>query len=440
MADLLGLSARFIDEGVYEGPGSVNRVTTELSEINDDIAVIEAFSHVVTFKTGDGLVLFDTSLEAFSSPIIKNLREWSKEPVNSIAFTHGHIDHISGAQAFVEEAEKRGDGRPRFIGHENIAPRFNRYKMTNGYNGVINGRQFGGSKGARGLMGATGKGRKELNIPRFGPKKWVYPDMTFSEKLSVKVGNDTFEMRHSLGETDDHLWAWVPEQKAICAGDFMIWFFPNAGNPQKVQRYPLEWAQTLREMKLCEPELLLPAHGLPIGGKDRIATVLDDMATALESVVEQSLTLMNEGARLDTLIHEVKVPDHLMEKPYLRPTYDEPEFVVHNVWRLYGGWYDGNPANLKPAREAQLACEVVSLAGGIEAVIDRARDLADAKDFRLACHLIEMATLAEPENKEAHGARAEIYGARRNDELSLMSKGIYGYAERESRILSEKND
>ena len=33
MADLLGLSARFIDEGVYEGPGSVNRVTGELSEV-----------------------------------------------------------------------------------------------------------------------------------------------------------------------------------------------------------------------------------------------------------------------------------------------------------------------------------------------------------------------------------------------------------------------
>jgi hypothetical protein len=36
----------------------------------------------------------------------------------------------------------------------------------------------------------------------------------------------------------------------------------------------------------------------------------------------------------------------LLERPYLRPVYDEPEFVVRTVWRLYGGWYDGNPAHL----------------------------------------------------------------------------------------------
>src|SRR2546430_11540937 len=40
------------------------------------------------------------------------------------------------------------------------------------------------------------------------------------------------------------------------------------------------------------------------------------------------------------------------------------EFVVRNVWRLYGGWHDGNPAHLKPAPDAALAAEVAVLAGG----------------------------------------------------------------------------
>lgn len=442
MADLLGLSSRYIDEGIYEGPGSVNRVTTELSEISDDIAVVEAFSHVVTFKTGDGLVLFDTSLEAFAGGIKNNLRAWSPEPVNTIAFTHGHVDHISGAGTFIKEAEENGNPRPRFVGHENVDPRFERYQMTNGYNAIINQRQFGGGGGGANLMGNSrkGGGDKPLEINRFGPTEWVYPDTTFREHLSMKVGDTTFDLNHSKGETDDHLWAWVPEHKAICTGDLLIWCFPNAGNPQKVQRYPLEWAHALRQMEMNEAELLLPAHGLPIGGKERIRMVLSDMATALEGIVEQSLKMMNEGARLNDIVHSVTVPEHLLEKPYLRPTYDEPEFIVNNIWRLYGGWYDGNPANLKPASEHAVAHEVAGLAGGIEKLIDRARALVEAGDMRLACHLIEMATLAEPGHKEAHGARAEIYGARRSEELSLMSKGIYGYAERESRKLSDQNE
>ena len=439
MADLLGLSARYIDEGIYEGPGSVNRVTTELSEINDDISVVEAFSHVVTFKTGDGLVLFDTSLEAFAGGIKDNLRKWSAEPINSIAFTHGHVDHISGAGTFIKEAQENGAPRPRFVGHENISPRFDRYEMTNGYNAIINQRQFGGG-GAANLMGNEKDGTKPLKISRFGPSQWVKPDTTFSEQMSMLVGDTTFDLNHSKGETDDHLWAWVPEHKAICTGDLLIWCFPNAGNPQKVQRYPLEWAHALRQMEAKGAELLLPAHGLPIGGKERIRMVLSDMATALETILEQSLGMMNQGARLNDIIHSVKVPDQLLDKPYLRPTYDEPEFIVNNIWRLYGGWYDGNPANLKPAPESVVAQEMAKMAGGIEKLIDRARALADEGELRLACHLVENAVLADPAHKEAHGARAEIYGARRKQELSLMSKGIFGHAERESRAISEQND
>jgi alkyl sulfatase BDS1-like metallo-beta-lactamase superfamily hydrolase len=250
--------------------------------------------------------------------------------------------------------------------------------------------------------------------------------------MSIDVGGVRFDLKHDRGETDDHLWAWVPERKAICAGDFVIWVFPNAGNPQKVQRYPLEWAQTLRRMIALEPELLLPAHGLPVEGKGRIATMLGDMAHVLEIVTGETLRMMNEGARLDDIIHSVKVPQSLLDKPYLRPVYDEPEFVVRNVWRLYGGWHDGNPARLKPAPDRALAEEVAKLAGGAARLADRARELAGQGEMRLACHLAEMAVQAAPEDKHAHAARRDVYRARREAELSQMAKGIYGAAAEDS--------
>ena len=43
------------------------------------------------------------------------------------------------------------------------------------------------------------------------------------------------------------------------------------------------------------------------------------------------------------IIETVKPPAALAEKPYLQPTYDEPEFIVRNVWRRYGGWWPGIP-------------------------------------------------------------------------------------------------
>jgi hypothetical protein len=37
------------------------------------------------------------------------------------------------------------------------------------------------------------------------------------------------------------------------------------------------------------------------------------------------------------------------------PAYDEPAFVVRSIWRLYGGWWDGDSAHLKPAPAGALA-------------------------------------------------------------------------------------
>jgi alkyl sulfatase BDS1-like metallo-beta-lactamase superfamily hydrolase len=104
--------------------------------------------------------------------------------------------------------------------------------------------------------------------------------------------------------------------------------------------------------------------GLPIAGAARMRRVLLEVASTPEKLVAGVLALMNQGATLDDVIHTVRVEPELLEKPYLKPLYDEPEFVVRNVWRLYGGWYDGNPARLEPAPDAQLAGELAALAGG----------------------------------------------------------------------------
>ena len=84
MADLLALSERVIDHGDYAGPASVNRITTQLSEVADGLAVVESFSHVVAFRTEDGLVLFDTSLDSLAPACLVSLRGWSDAPIRSI--------------------------------------------------------------------------------------------------------------------------------------------------------------------------------------------------------------------------------------------------------------------------------------------------------------------------------------------------------------------
>ena len=434
MADLIALSTKVVDSGRADEP--VNRTTGELSEIADGLAMVESFSHVVTWNSGDGIVCFDTSHVNTGQQVVDSIRKWSHDPFNALVYTHGHADHVGGSVAFGANAAALGHKAPRVIGHKNVQRRFDRYRYTNDWNVAINARQFGGIRGdlnsvMNDLRPASGGPR----LSNFIPEDTLDTTDVVDKFASMKFGDTTVEFHHGKGETDDHLWSWFPKQKWVATGDFVIWNFPNAGNPQKVQRFPIEWAEALRAIIAKEPELLLPAHGLPIAGKERIARVLDEIASALEYLVKSTVEMMNAGETLNTIIHSVKVPEATLGKPYLRPLYDEPEFVVRGIWRQFGGWWDGAPSRLKPATDESLGLELATLAGGAEVLMARAKDLAASGELRLACHLADFAGWAAPDEPNIHRDRAEIYETRRKSESSLMAKGIFKGASRESEAV-----
>lgn len=403
--------------------GPTNRVTNELSDLGDGISIVESFSHVVTLRTDDGLVLFDSSSVFTGDGVTRSLRAWADDPIHTLIYTHGHVDHVGGSAALLADGQERGHAAPRVVGHENIPARFERYRATNGWNLNVNARQFG--------PGAFGGSHADV-APSFLPTGTAAVDQTYRDHLDLHIGGLDIELHHDLGETDDHSWAWIPAHKAVAVGDFVLWVFPNAGNPQKVQRYPAEWAAAVRKMMALEPELLLPAHGLPVHGKERVAVVLGDVASALERLVHDVVEAMNAGAVLDEIVHSVKVDQDLIMRPWLRPVYDEPEFVIRNIWRLYGGWWDGDPAHLKPPPGVALAHELVEMAGGPHNLVDRALDLSEAGDHRMACQLVELAAQAS-DDPGVWKVRGEVYLKRANAESSLMAKGVYGEAARQSQ-------
>jgi alkyl sulfatase BDS1-like metallo-beta-lactamase superfamily hydrolase len=412
--DVLDLADR-----LWRGDADIDRrglfgMGGELAELEGGAAFVAAFSNVAAFATDDGMVLIDTSSPFLAGRVHDVLETWRGDPLHTAVFTHGHIDHVFGVERYEADARDRGVPPPRVVAHEAVPPRFDRYIATAGYNTDINRRQFG-------IDGLE------------WPTEYRYPDDTYRDALTLEIGGVRFELRHARGETDDHTWVWLPESRTLCTGDLFIWASPNCGNPQKVQRYAKEWAVALRTMADLGAETLLPGHGLPILGADRVRESLDSTAELLEILHDDTLRMMNAGARLDEIIHTVRAPQALLDKPYLRPIYDEPEFVVRNIWRLYGGWHDGNPAHLKPAPDAAVAAEVAALAGGPDKLAARARELAAAGDLRLAGHLAEWAAAAAPQDADARRVRAEVFEARVAAEASTMSKGVFGAAARESR-------
>jgi alkyl sulfatase BDS1-like metallo-beta-lactamase superfamily hydrolase len=400
-----------------------------VAEIGTGVAFVPSFANVSAFATDDGLVLVDTGSTFVAGAVHEALRGWSALRLNTAVYSHGHIDHVFGVGVWEDESAAEGWSPPVVVAHDAVPARFDRYIVTAGYNEVINQRQFG--------------------VPGFRwPVQYRYPDRTYAQRLELDVGGVVLDLHHARGETDDHTWTWVAGPRVLCCGDLFIWASPNAGNPQKVQRYPREWAAALREMIALEPEVLLPGHGFPVMGAARVRQALTDTAELLDSLVDQTIALMNAGARLDEVLHTVAAPAHLVDRPYLRPVYDEPEFVVRNVWRLYGGWWDGNPSSLKPAPEAALARELAELAGGAAVLAARASALLEsppegadpAVSMRLAGHLAELAALAAPGDAGIHKVRAEVFATLSETATSTMAKGVFTWTARESEAQARHPD
>jgi alkyl sulfatase BDS1-like metallo-beta-lactamase superfamily hydrolase len=386
------------------------------NEISDDMIVVSTsylFGNVTAIRTGDGLVLVDTGSRENAKDTLKVIRRWDSSPINTVIYTHGHIDHTWGARLLDEEADANGVARPRIVAHRNVLGRFRRYDQSRDLNSLIMGRQFNKSE-------------------YVFPGEHRRPGEVYDDELSLTVGGLRLDLTHGRGETDDATYVWLAQKRILVSGDFVIWAFPNAGNPRKVQRFAPDWASTLRRMQALGPRILVPGHGPVVAGVTRAARMLDDGASALESLVKQTLELMNKGHTLNSLLHEIHAPQELLAKPYLLPKYDDPAFVVRGIWHLYAGWFDGNPAHLKPAADRDLGEEIAMLAGGVEALTRRAEALAGTGRTRLAAHLIEFAAAASPDNKEVHRVRADVYAGCVEAETSLIGKAILSVSKRES--------
>tara|TARA_Y200000002_G_C22682817_1_gene664774 strand:+ start:1731 stop:3032 length:1302 start_codon:yes stop_codon:yes gene_type:complete len=386
----------------YEG-------STELAE---DLLGIKGIAGMYVVDTKDGLVMLDTGSQLDIDSAYLHIKKWRPdEVVKAAIYTHHHVDHVFAIQKFDEEAVKLNRKKPIVYSHQLLPDHFDRYKKTLGWNTAINRRQFA------------------INVPHFNwPERYRYPDVTYDKELNFKVGNCSFELFHDRGETDDHTWVFIPERKILATGDLFIWAVPNGGNPQKVQRYISDWSEALDKMIKKEAEIMIPGHGFPIYGQDRIHEALSTTSEFLRDIENQTLNLMNKGKSLNEVYHQVQISSEILKKPWLKPVYDDPKFLIRMIWRRYGGWWDGEYDRLLPDTRENEAKEWVELSGGLDNIIKKALINLESQKFSLATHLIEVAYYADKNNEEVHLAREKIYSAISQVQDSSMARNIFNHA------------
>jgi alkyl sulfatase BDS1-like metallo-beta-lactamase superfamily hydrolase len=377
-------------------------------EFADRALLVTGHGNVGYVYGDEGVVMIDTGTpQVFGDHAVRELRRFTAAPIQIVIYTHGHIDHAFNLAPVLADAQARGYPHPRVIAHRRVLDRFARYDRLRGHTTLINRINFGTPPDTP-------------IVPGFH-----YPDTLIEATTILQAGDLTVELRPGIGETDDALWVWVPEPGVLFPGDFLLWGFPNIGNPFKVQRYAAGWAEALEEMAGLHALAAGPGHGPPVVGEEPLRNMLLDTARALRHLDEEVVRRLNAGQAFEQILAEVDLPAALKEKPYLAPIYGSPTYTIHAILREYAGWYDYNPSHLHPSPTAEVAAEIVSLAGGAGRLLDRARALA-ADNPQLALHLVDF--VADGQEGEARdqalALKAELLEARAGQMESFISFNI----------------
>ncbi len=407
------------DPVLTAGPEALgaSRAPRGAREIAPGVHFLAGFGNTTIVLGTEGAAVVDPGLFTNGPRVVEELRRLTDLPVRYIVYTHGHYDHAFGTPALLDDAAARGHDAPDVVGHVNVARRFDRYARTAGH--------LAGTFDAQFAIWDRHGGDVVRNA------RYVPPTVEYEDRLVLDgLGGQPLECRHGLGETDDHTWVWIPGPEVIVGGDFIVSSLPNAGTPFRVQRYVLEWAETLEEMASLEPVAIVSGHGgvFREHGPDMLRTT----ARALRYLDDEVVRRLNEGQWHEQIVAEVELPDDLAASPYLQPLYGCTPFAVRDVLRRYTGWYDGNPSMLFPSSRADVAHEVVGLVGGTAPFLDRARTLAASgavEDVQRALHLVDF-VLAHGDDRihEAHVLKAELLDERAAAERSFVAHNILASA------------
>jgi alkyl sulfatase BDS1-like metallo-beta-lactamase superfamily hydrolase len=390
--------------------GGFDPMMGQLEVIEPGIAMFHGFANVAFAYGGGEMLAADTSSAQMGALAVKAIRETTTEPFAFLIYTHGHGDHAFGTEAFISDNLSRGYSRPKIWAHEDVRARFERYRITRGWQSHINSLQFG------------------VRIPpdaMFADKSFTLPDLTYRDMQLLELEREPVELRHAMGETDDATWVWMPRRRLAMVGDLIVSSLPNTGNPNKVQRYTLEWAEGLEQIAARKPRIVLPGHGPAYRGEDLCHELLTETARALRIIHDEVVARLNRGQwPVEIIEADIKLPDDLASKPFLRPVYGCVPFVVRDVIRRYAGWWSGQPSQMFPAKRGDVAAEILGLCGR-DQLLARARTLKESGQLKQALAIAEMAYDANSADAQAIALNAEILDAMAAAEPSFIARNFF---------------
>jgi len=300
-------------------PGIYSAIGTGTMNVGSNSAVI---------VNQDDVLIVDSHISPESGrAMLQELKAITDKPVRFLVNTHFHYDHVNGNQAFSPAVD--------VIGHE-----FTRRKLTPAilekgmFADLLKGmpKQLDDLRArAAAEADAAAKARLDQQLrvqTAFGASlkelKVTPPNVTVDDRLTLFRGDREIRLLYlGHGHTAGDLVVFLPKERVLCSGDLLV-----NGVANLIDGFVDEWPDALEKLKALDFVDVIPGHGEPFKGKERIDWFQDylrDLWKQTMALHAQKLSPEDAAARIDMRAHR----GHYATIP------DRPGIAVSTVSRLY---------------------------------------------------------------------------------------------------------
>lgn len=377
----------------------------------------------ITFVESDGGIividpLVSTEVAAAALALYRSQRGGDR-PVVAVIYTHSHVDHFGGVLGVTSQAEVDSgavtvlapDGFVEHAVSENVYAGPAMLRRATYMYGVTLERGPQGHVGC-GLGQATSTGEVSLIVPTVDIRET-------GEKHTIDGVEIEFQMAPGT-EAPAEMHFYFPRFRALCMAENATHNLHNLLTLRgALVRDPHAWSGYLTEAIdtfADRADVVFASHHWPTWGRDSIVEFLSLQRDMYAYLHDQTLRLLNQGHTGVEIAEMFQMPPTLERAWHTHGYYGSVSHNVKAIYQRYMGWFDGNPGRLWPHPPEALAPRYVEAMGGIDRVVDLARDAFAAGDFRWAATLLDHAVFTDAEHAGARDLYADTleqlaYGA-----------------------------
>ena len=405
-------------------PASVNPSLWRQASLNNIAGLFKVTDRVYQVRGYDlanmsiiegetGWIIVDplTAKETAAAALALARAHLGDKPVVAVIFTHSHIDHFGGVFGVITEEQYKA-GKVRVIGPDGFMEEATSENIIAGTAMTRRAMLMYGKSLARSERGHVGSGLGKS--PAYGTFGVIEPTEIVSTTPQRKnIDGLEFVFQNApASEAPAELTFSLPQLGAYCGAEVATRTMHNLYTLRGTKiRDSLKWSGYINEMITLSrgADAYFASHHWPVWGEDNIRGYLEQQRDTYKYMHDQTVRMFNAGMTPREIAEEIKLPKSLQTGFANRGYYGTLRHNSKAVYQGYLGWYDANPANLNSLPPVEAGQRYVELAGGADALLEKATAAYEEGEYRWAAELLNHLVFAEAGNTRAKGLLANTY-------------------------------